>query len=268
MRWRPGRGTRIYRMYPWRQPSGRLLLRRVLLALSGSLFVIGASLLGTGLYNYVQQSEENPFAFLREATARPRPTPTLSTSSTGTPSATGTATATETATTPASSPPVAMKIPAIGVDAPVITLGIDPNSDPPAPEVPDDIYAKNTENAVGVIAWYNFSSPPGSGSNAVFAAHVTWNRQPAVFWGLKDLQEGDTIVIISSEGKELVYQVFANFLVDPDDPDALKVMWPTEEDLITLITCGGQWLPNPSEPFGGDYSNRVIVQARPVAAGG
>lgn len=162
---------------------------------------------------------------------------------------------------------MAIRIPAIEVDAPVITLGIDENY---APEVPDDIWAKNTggADAGAVVAWYNWSAPPGGSSNAVFAAHVTWDYKPAVFWELEDLKEGDTIVLINSEGKELVYQVFANFLVDAADPDALKVMYPTEDDIITLITCGGQWLPNPSEQYGGEYINRVIVQARPVTAGG
>ena len=249
MWWKRGRYTGRYRMYPWRRPSRRPLLRRVLLVLSAGLFIMGAALLGTGLYRYFDQSEADPFAFLHDTTSRPRPTATPSSSATATPAA--------------PSPPVAIRIDAIEINAPVITLGLDSNH---APEVPDDIYARNTDDAGGVVAWYNFSATPGGGSNAVFAAHVTWDYKPAVFWSIDDLQPGDRIVLTSGEGRELVYEVFANFLVDPTDPDALKVMDATEEDIITLITCGGQWLPNPSEQYGGEYVNRVIVQARLVGA--
>jgi len=229
-------------MHFLRQP----LFRRILLLLSVALFAVGGALIAIGLYNYIDESEDNPFAFLPPPSARVQPTSTV-------------------APTQASSP-VAMRIDSIQINAPVITLGVDPNSDPPAPQVPD--YSNRPDDAGSVVAWYDFSAVPGSGSNAVFAAHVTWDRQPAVFWELDKIPVGDTIVITDNDGKELIYKVFANFLVDPNDPDALKVMHPTEEDTLTLITCGGQWLPNPSERFGGNYSNRVIVQARAVGAGG
>ena len=58
--------------------------------------------------------------------------------------------------------------------------------------------------------------------------------------------------------------MFANFDVDPLDPESLKVMAPTPTDTITLITCGGTWIPDPSARFGGDYTTRTIVQAKLV----
>ena len=151
-------------------------------------------------------------------------------------------------------PPVAIEVPSrlvietIGVDAPVVTFGLDEEG---LPQVP--------LNGIQV-AWYDFSAKPGAGSNAVFAGHINWERGPAVFADLSQIQIGDSIKLITSGGA-LAYTVTDSFLVDPEDPASLKVMEPTETDTVTLISCGGTWIPDPSELFGGQYTNRVIVRA-------
>ncbi|GBD14616.1 hypothetical protein HRbin25_00494 [bacterium HR25] len=157
------------------------------------------------------------------------------------------------------SPPVRIAIPSLGVDASAMTLGLDPQG---VPYVPD---WSNSQSPGTVVAWYNFTALPGQGSNAVFAGHVTWNRAPAIFWGLGTLAPGQTIHIFTGEGKELVYQVTENFTVDPDDPNSLRVMAPTDRDTITIITCGGSWVPDPNERFGGDYTLRVVVRGELTA---
>ncbi len=146
-------------------------------------------------------------------------------------------------------------IESIGVDAPVNTYGLDANGVPQVPTAAD---------AAEVVAWYDFSTRPGEGSNAVFAGHINWARAPAVFGDLDQLQPGDAVRLISDDGREYTYEVFDNFPVDPSDPASLKVMAPTEVDTITLITCGGTWIPDPSEQLGGNYSSRTIVQAKLV----
>ena len=156
---------------------------------------------------------------------------------------------------PAVTVPLRLVIDRLGVDAPVGVYQLDENG---VPEVPV------ADDAGEVVAWYDFSSKPGAGSNAVFAAHITWNRAPAVFYDLDDLQAGDVVRLVSDDGREYTYEVFANFAVDPYDTESLKVMAPTETDTVTLITCGGTWIPDPSEQFGGDYTTRTIVQAKLV----
>ncbi len=153
-------------------------------------------------------------------------------------------------------PPIyQMTIEAIDVDAPVLKLWADSEGVPLTPNSSDN------------VAWYNFSAWPGSGGNAVFAAHVTWAREPAVFARLGDLEAGDIIRLESSDGDELTYKVFANFPIDPKDPDSLRVMAPTPRDTITLITCGGSWVSDPSsEPYGGDFTERTVVQAHLVTS--
>jgi LPXTG-site transpeptidase (sortase) family protein len=149
----------------------------------------------------------------------------------------------------------------IGVNAGVFTYGLDANRVPEVPLNGSD------------VAWYDFSARPGTGSNAVFAGHVTWGGS-AVFYELEDLEVGDRISLRGDNGIELAYIVSESFLVDPEDPNALSVMNPTEKDVITLITCGGSFYYTGDPVLNGDYTHRRIVRAAfagispPPAAGG
>jgi len=222
------------------------LRRRLLLGLGGALFAVGAVLLSIGLISYFDQDQEESatnvvtepsgeedLRRLRAALHDPSPT------------------VTEPEPTPEPvTAPLRLVIDSLGVDAPVIEMGLDENGIPHVPFNGQD------------IAWYNFSSPPGAGSNAVFAGHINWEGAPGVFADLDGLQPGGTVRLISEDGSEYTYEVFANFPVDPYDDDSLNVMDPTPTDTVTLITCGGSWIPDPSERFGGSYTDRTIVQAR------
>ena len=149
----------------------------------------------------------------------------------------------------------------LGVSAPVTMFGMDEQLVPKVPFTATD------------VAWYDFSARPGTGGNAVFAGHVTWNG-PAVFYDLDQLAAGDLVKLNGQDGTQIVYNVTEVFQVDPSDPDSRKVMWPTDKDVITIITCSGKFF-NTSDPvLGGDYTHRLIVRGdlvtvdRPVAAGG
>ena len=177
----------------------------------------------------------------------------------GIPGPIGTAT-TSVSAPPASSAPVArLIIEKIGVDAPVITLGVDENFIPEVPDNPND------------VAWYNWSSPPGHGSNAVFAGHFDWtvNGQPVigVFYSLADLSVGDIIEVQLEDGTDYKYSVVGNLAVANDDSEAMELMAPTPSDMVTLITCGGVWTPDPNNPLGGEYTHRQVVRAELIGGG-
>ena len=146
-------------------------------------------------------------------------------------------------------------IDSLGVDAKVVRLGLDPRD---VPQVPND-GAK--------VAWYKFTAKPGTGSNAVLSGHVRWAGDPGVFADLDELDEGDVIRLRWTDGEESVYEVSANLLLDADDPEVLQAMGPTTVDTITLITCGGTWVTDLNNPLGGDFTDRVVVQARLVEPG-
>ncbi|HET8944249.1 MAG TPA: class F sortase [Dehalococcoidia bacterium] len=143
--------------------------------------------------------------------------------------------------------PYRIRMPKVGIDAQVVTYGLDAKS---VPEVP-------TNGAE--VAWYNFAARPGTGSNAVFAGHVTWNGH-AVFWNLDKMAPGDDIYLEGTDGTKVSYKVSDVFLVDANDPNALSVMDPTASDTMTVITCGGDFFY-----VGGiaqyDYTHRLIVRA-------
>jgi sortase A len=144
-----------------------------------------------------------------------------------------------------------MVIEKLGINGIVDTYGLDEDA---VPEVPTG------DDAAEVIAWYDFSARPATGSNAVFAGHNSWYGE-AVFTHLHRLQPGDTIDLIGGDGTELVYTVTDVFSVDPEDPNSLQVMAATESDVVTLITCGGSFVNTGDPVFGGEYSDRVIVRA-------
>ena len=171
--------------------------------------------------------------------------------------------------TPAAIPPSTaaidrIVIPKFGVDAPVIVLGLDEDNVMESPDEPCD------------AGWYDFTSRPGSGSNAVFSGHVDWfnlgssgckceetggcgGAGPAVFWNLKDLEQDDLIEVRLQDGTVYQYRVIARTQVDPDTADIGKIVGPTEREVITLITCGGQF-----DFEARHYSERVIVRAERV----
>jgi LPXTG-site transpeptidase (sortase) family protein len=149
-----------------------------------------------------------------------------------------------------------MIIDKIGVDAPVVRYGLDENRIPVVPTGAD---------AAQIVAWYDFSVKPGSGGNAVFAGHVTWNGQ-AVFYNLTSLQAGDIIKFRDNDGREIVYRVASNASVDPNDPSALQMLYPTpDKDILTIVTCGGSFYNTGDPVFGGDYTNRIIVRGELVS---
>jgi len=213
------------------------LRQRFLVGLGAALFAAGAVILSVGLIGYFNEGDGGaaPLSVqnLGHMPGVPYNPPTV----------------TEPTPEPVAAPQ-RMVIEKLGVDATVIEMGLDGEGVPQVPLNGQD------------VAWYSFSSPPGAGSNAVFAGHINWEGASGVFGGLGQLEAEDTIRLISTDGREYTYEVVAIFAVDPYDEGSLKVMDPTPTDTVTLITCGGTWVPNPDERFGGSYTDRTIVQAR------
>ena len=222
---------------PFHRSRGRLLLAALLL-------VVALGLLATGLGGLMFAKESDPPTTTEGTLALPR-------------NGLDTPTATPIPTQPPSSAPIArMIIEKIGIDAPVITMGLDEEHVPRVPDNPND------------VVWYDFSSPPGWGSNAVFSGHVDWTVNGAavagVFWGLRNLAVGDIIKVRLADNTEYQYTVSANVALPFDDPKALEAMGATPTEMLTIITCGGTWVPIPGDPLGGNYTHRQIVQAQQV----
>jgi LPXTG-site transpeptidase (sortase) family protein len=142
-----------------------------------------------------------------------------------------------------------LRISQVGIDANVITLGVDADGTMQAPKTAFD------------VAWYDFSARPGSGSNAVFAAHVDFARVgPAVFWRLRELREGSEIDVVLGDGTSLKYRVVITNAFTSGDAPIEWIIGGTERDSITLITCDGTFNTVTRE-----YDRRLIVRAERIA---
>lgn len=218
--------------------------RSLFFGLGGIAFAVGVGLFAFGAYNVFFGEDDQPVS----------DAPILAVSDFLTP--TPVPTKREISPTPTPLPPLGddpydLVIEKIGVDAPVSAYGLDEQA---IPEVPTGDDAKT------VVAWYKFTARPGVGSNAVFAGHVTWFGE-AVFYHLPNLELGDEVKLRGQDGTELLYRVSNVFRVLADDPDARLLMSPTSQDILTIITCDGDFTNTGDPIFLGEYDHRLVIRA-------
>lgn len=144
---------------------------------------------------------------------------------------------------------VRIVIPKAKVDHRVVTKGLTPRREMEDPGSKDD------------VAWYNFSTLPGLGSNAVLSGHVDWyTGERGVFWFLRDLKEGDEARVYYSDGTVIVYRVTQSEVFDAKNAPVAEITGPTTTDRLTMITCEGVF-----QRSSGDYTERRVVYAERVA---
>jgi sortase A len=147
--------------------------------------------------------------------------------------------------TPSSAPLTRLVIPKAKVDARIVTLGIDGNG-----------VMESTSNAYDV-AWYDFSDRPGAGGNAVFSGHVDYHDVgPAVFWNLRDLQQGDVIEVHLDDGTVYLYSVSALNCIPVNEAPIGEIVGRTPSEVVTLITCCGTFNSSTRQ-----YDKRLVVRA-------
>ncbi|WAZ25737.1 class F sortase [Streptomyces cinnabarinus] len=146
---------------------------------------------------------------------------------------------------PRRSEPVALRIPAIGVDTPVIRLGLAPDGSVQVPPV----------TAHDRAGWYEHSPTPGQTGPSVILGHVTVGAYgDGVFRHLSRLHRGDRIEARLENGSEAVFTVSTVRTVAKADFPADDVYGDVDRPELRLITCGG--------PRAGDeYRDNVIVFA-------
>jgi sortase (surface protein transpeptidase) len=140
--------------------------------------------------------------------------------------------------------PVRIEIPAIGVRAPVIPLGL--NSDRSL-EVPTDF---------SEAGWWTGGPRPGEPGPAVVAGHVDSTTGPAVFYRLGDLHSGDAIVVVRRDGSRARFTVQRSERYPKSDFPTAKVYGPTSGPTLRLITCGGDF-----DSSTGHYVDNTVVYA-------
>jgi sortase (surface protein transpeptidase) len=140
--------------------------------------------------------------------------------------------------------PVGISIPAIGVDARVVGVGLRPDG---AMEVP----------AVDLAGWYERGPRPGDPGPAVIVGHVDSRKGPAVFYRLRQLHRDERILVRRAGGTTSAFTIET---VERQPKSALPVgrIWNrTTEPVLRLITCGGSF-----DAASGHYRDNVIVYAK------
>jgi sortase (surface protein transpeptidase) len=141
--------------------------------------------------------------------------------------------------------PVRIEIPAIGVDAPVVPLGLEPSGALEAPE------------GLAETGWWTDGPEPGEAGPAVVAGHVDSRAGPAVFYRLDDLRPGDGVEVVREDGSRVAFVVERLEQHPKADFPTEAVYGDTEGSALRLITCGGAF-----DRSTGHYLDNVIVYAR------
>jgi sortase (surface protein transpeptidase) len=147
----------------------------------------------------------------------------------------------------APAPPVHISIPAIGVSAVVVRLGLKPDGTLEVPSDFDD------------TGWYTGGPAPGETGPAVVAGHIDSQRGPAVFYRLRDLRPGDEITVGRADGSSVRFTVDGIAQYPKRAFPTEAVFGPSPDPILRLITCGGSF-----DRSQRSYRDNVVVTARPA----
>ncbi|GHD99408.1 class F sortase [Streptomyces alanosinicus] len=144
--------------------------------------------------------------------------------------------------------PQRVDIPRLGVQAPVVSRGLDTQGavDPPPFDQP------------GVVGWYGAGTRPGAAGAALLVGHVDTATRPAVFYKLSTLEPGNTVRVVRSDGRVAAFTVDDVRVLPRARFDAHQAYGPhqTGRAELRLITCGGVF-----DRVSGSYTANVVVSA-------
>lgn len=143
--------------------------------------------------------------------------------------------------------PTRVRIPALGIDAPVTALGVAASGEM---DVPRDAQT---------VAWYEYGPSPGQEGSAVLAAHVDYDGVRGAFFDLAQLDAGDQVTVELADGRAWTFAV-------EERASVAKEVLPIDElfrrdgpPVLTLITCGGEF-----DAATRSYRSNVVVRAVPA----
>lgn len=142
--------------------------------------------------------------------------------------------------------PVRLRVPSLGIDAPVASVGVAADGQL---AVPNDLVR---------VGWYGAGSVPGEAGTALFAAHVDHAHSPGVFFTLDRLAPGATVQVVRTDGTVSTFSVVARRVIAKP---LLPVADLTQADgtpRLVLVTCGGSF-----DRGRRSYRDNVLVYAVP-----
>lgn len=155
------------------------------------------------------------------------------------------------AATVARSTPVALGIPALGLQVSLSTLGLNPDG---TVQVPTDIQQPG---------WYRLGPSPGQVGSAVILGHVDSYVGPGVFFKLSTLVAGDRVDVALADGLTATFAVDTVVSYPKTQFPTLLVYGSHGYPALQLVTCGGTF-----DPQSGHYLSNVVVYTSLLAIGG
>ncbi len=141
--------------------------------------------------------------------------------------------------------PMRLSIPALGIDAPVESVGLTPDGAMIAPQGPEG------------VTWFHGGAVPGKPGTAVIAGHSGWKDDaPAVFDDLYALRKGDKIFIENQKG--LIAAFVVRRIRSYGKDENVPAVFASGDGLphLNLITCAGSW-----DSVAGSHSRRLVIFA-------
>ncbi len=144
--------------------------------------------------------------------------------------------------------PVAVRIPAIGVESDLIKLGLNPDGTLEVPQ-PGPDYDK--------AGWFTGSPAPGAVGPAVIEGHIdSAANGPSVFFELGAVAPGNEIEVDRADGTTVRFVVDKVASYPKDEFPTLEVYGNTDGPELRLITCGGDF-----DSARGSYRDNTVVFA-------
>jgi sortase (surface protein transpeptidase) len=140
--------------------------------------------------------------------------------------------------------PDTIRIPAIGVSAPVVPVGVNRNRTLQVPPL-------TNRNLAG---WYDGGAAPGQRGPAVIVGHVDSYLGPSVFYRLHELRPGEHILVGRHGAGPLTFTVSRLQQVSKAHFPTASVYGPAAGPQLRLITCGGAF-----DSATGHYLDNLIV---------
>jgi sortase (surface protein transpeptidase) len=123
--------------------------------------------------------------------------------------------------------PTRIFIPSIGLSAPVVPLGLNPDRTLQVPR------------HFGDTGWFRGGPEPGEPGAAVIVGHVASRNGPAVFYRLREVRVGELITIRLQGGSNVRYVVNSMLRVRKSRFPTSRVYARTKQPTLRLITCAG-----------------------------
>ncbi|MGP4010002.1 class F sortase [Streptomyces sp. 4N124] len=145
--------------------------------------------------------------------------------------------------------PTTLRIPSLGIDAPITGLGLDRDRELETPPI----------DKPKLVGWYEGGPTPGEPGTAIAVGHRDTRTGRAVFAGLAEVKPGKPIEARRADGRTAVYTVDRVKVFDKADFPDKEVYGPAKRPELRVITCGGLF----SRRSG--YTSNVVVFAHLTA---